>query len=70
MSFRFGAFTNRLNARVRLVGAYLTCLRAEDAGGHGPKIEGHSFFTDLKGIRILREHEVCYGRYSTAGSTQ
>ena len=54
----FGAFASRLNSRVRLVGAYLSCLPAGDAGGRGPRIEGHSFFTDAQGLRVLEEAHV------------
>ncbi len=51
----FDAFSSRLSPSVRLVGAYLTCLTPIDAGGHGPRIEGHSFFTDLDGVRMLQQ---------------
>jgi len=50
----FGAFSSRLSPRVRLVGAYLTCLARDDLGGHGPRVEGHSFFTDAAGVELLR----------------
>ena len=54
----FAAFTNKLSRSVRLVGSYITCLLPSDAGGHGPRVEGHSFFTDLEGLSILREARV------------
>ena len=54
----FAAFAGRLNERVRLVGAYITCLPPGDAGGRGPRVEGHSFFTDALGLRVLREARV------------
>ena len=50
----FGAYSARLSPSVRLVGAYLTCLPADDLGGPGPRIEGHSFFTDRAGVLFLR----------------
>ena len=49
----FGAFSARLSPAVRLVGAYLTCLPPTDLGGPGPRIEGHSFFTDRAGVELL-----------------
>lgn len=58
----FGAYTSRLSPSVRLVGAYVTCLDENDLGGQGPHVEGHSFFTDLAGVRffqavgVLRAH--------------
>jgi hypothetical protein len=54
----FGAYAQRLNDRVKLVGAYVTCLRSNDAGGYGPKVEGHSFFTDRVGLRVLLDKGV------------
>ena len=54
----FAAFAERLTDRVRLVGTYLTCLDATDLGGHGPRIEGHCWFTDTEGIATLRAESV------------
>ena len=54
----FAAFTKRLGARVRLVGTYISCLSPGDAGGRGPRVEGHSFFTDAEGLRVLREARI------------
>lgn len=54
----FGAFANRLVGNIHLVGAYLTCLLPNDLGGHGPRIEGHSFFTDAAGLAVLRKSGV------------
>jgi hypothetical protein len=54
----FAAFTRRLGARVRLVGTYVSCLPPGDAGGRGPRVEGHSFFTDAEGLRVLRKAHV------------
>jgi hypothetical protein len=55
---RFHAFTSRLNSRVRLVGAYLHCTSTKNPGGHGPRIEGHSFFTDLEGLKLLQQKNI------------
>ena len=54
----FASFTKRLNEKVRLVGTYISCLPPGDAGGRGPRVEGHSFFTDAKGLWVLREARV------------
>jgi hypothetical protein len=50
----FGAYSSRLSKSVRLVGTYITCLHPDDLGGVGPRVEGHSFFTDRQGVTLLR----------------
>lgn len=49
----FSAFSNRLDDNVKLVGTYITCLPADDVSGTGARVEGHSFFTDRIGLKIL-----------------
>jgi hypothetical protein len=56
----FGALTKKLTATVHLVGSYISCLDTEQPihRGGGPHVEGHSFFTDLEGLRVLVEEDV------------
>jgi hypothetical protein len=47
-------FIAKITEMVKLVGTTIVCLPPEDAGGHGPKVEGFFFMTDQIGLEIIK----------------
>lgn len=53
-------FIKKLIGLVKIVGTSIVCLRKDDLGGFGPKVEGFFFLTDSIGLGLLLEEETVF----------
>jgi hypothetical protein len=57
-------FIKKINERVKLVGTTIVCLPPDDAGGHGPKVEGFFFMVDNIGLELLLKQQNIFCNHS------
>ena len=53
-------FIKKLIGLVKVVGTSIACLKKDDLGGYGPKVEGFFFLTDSIGLNLLLEEETVF----------
>jgi len=53
-------FIKKINGLVKLVGTSIVCLRHNDDGGYGPKVEGFFFMVDSIGLELLQKQKTIF----------